>query len=210
MSRPQTALVAQAIESSVAGVPCGLQDQLAAVFGGANVWHWSAGIEEPAFKREALFDADYYSVLQRCLLVAYCGMPHESKNINSRWVSQFLSGKHRKIWPEILGLTKRFISALKRKEFDEAAESMNRETVLRREMTPDVLDDMGEKLFKAAMEGDCGARFTGAGGGGCLWALGRQRSIERLQGVWERILKKHPDACLLDAKIDASGVMSSL
>ncbi|MEJ2657784.1 MAG: galactokinase, partial [Desulfobacterales bacterium] len=41
MSRRQIALIAHEIEASVAGVPCGLQDQLAAAYGGVNAWYWT-------------------------------------------------------------------------------------------------------------------------------------------------------------------------
>ncbi|MFW6364320.1 MAG: bifunctional hydroxymethylpyrimidine kinase/phosphomethylpyrimidine kinase, partial [Spirochaeta sp.] len=33
-----------------------------------------------------------------------------------------------------------------------------------------VLDDIGAALVEAARKNGCGGRFTGAGGGGCLWA----------------------------------------
>ena len=49
---------------------------------------------------------------------------------------------------------------------------MNRETDVRRQMTPDVLNDIGKTLVELAKKNKCGARFTGAGGGGCIWALG--------------------------------------
>ncbi|MEA3429538.1 MAG: galactokinase, partial [Thermodesulfobacteriota bacterium] len=39
-SRQKIALLAHALEESVAGVPCGLQDQLASVYGGVNAWYW--------------------------------------------------------------------------------------------------------------------------------------------------------------------------
>ena len=45
------ALLAQAIEESIAGVPCGFQDQLAAVFGGINAWHWLAPPQAGVFRR---------------------------------------------------------------------------------------------------------------------------------------------------------------
>ena len=62
---------------------------------------------------------------------------------------------------------------------------MIKETQLRLEMTPQVLDKTGKKLFEIARGHHCGARFTGAGGGGCLWALGETlaiRGIERCLG----------------------------
>lgn len=206
LSRASIALLAQAVEASVAGVPCGLQDQLAAVFGGANVWHWTADVDEAVFLQEPAVDDNDLSLLDQHLLVAYCGCPHESRDINSRWVRQFLGGEHRSVWAEIARLTRRFAAALKQNDFDNAAELMNMETRLRRQMTPDVLDDMGEKLFESAAAQGCGARFTGAGGGGCLWAVGRKAAILSLRSTWEHLLAQRPEACLLDAKIDHTGV----
>ncbi len=43
MTRLQIARLAHAIESSIAGVPCGLQDQLAAVYGGGYSGYWRGG-----------------------------------------------------------------------------------------------------------------------------------------------------------------------
>jgi len=84
---------------------------------------------------------------------------------------------------------------------------MNRETELRQMMTPEVLDEMGEKLVDAALKRRCGARFTGAGGGGCIWALGEKIAIDRLRSDWEKILESRKDARLLRIKIDSKGVM---
>ena len=84
---------------------------------------------------------------------------------------------------------------------------MNRETALRRQMTPDVLDSVGVRLVESAMQNSCGARFTGAGGGGCIWALGQMENVDRLKPLWEEILSTRKQAYLLDAKIDAEGVV---
>ena len=84
---------------------------------------------------------------------------------------------------------------------------MNRETGIRRKMTPDVVDEFGEKLVDSAFEHDCGARFTGAGGGGCIWALGEQSGIERLKNAWVSILGEKKEAHLLDLKIDHEGLI---
>jgi D-glycero-alpha-D-manno-heptose-7-phosphate kinase len=73
-------------------------------------------------------------------------------------------------------------------------------------MTPDVFDDMGESLVSSARQMDCGVRFTGAGGGGCVWALGDPDNISRLKGKWETILGSREDALLLNTRIDTRGV----
>ena len=83
---------------------------------------------------------------------------------------------------------------------------MNRETALRQKMTPEVLDKIGIQLVRAARAHECGARFTGAGGGGCIWALGEIENIDRLKSLWEEILSSENGARLLDINIDSRGL----
>ena len=204
--KKKVALLAHAIEESVAGVPCGRQDQLAAAFGGINAWHWQAGSAGSVFRKETVVNKSHFSKLEKHLLLAYCGKPHESKNINGIWISQFLSGKYRRFWTEIVSNTKKFIDALGVKNYKKAATAMNKETVIRRKMTPEVLDGMGKNLVDSAVKNNCGARFTGAGGGGCIWALGEIDNIDRLKIIWQELLATRKGACLLDGKIDSKGL----
>ena len=207
--RQQIAFLAHRIEESVAGVPCGRQDHLAAAFGGVNAWYWQPELTGFDYKKSLLYKKRDVGKLRRNILLAYCGVPHASKDINGRWVRQFLSGEYRSHWYEIVDLTKKFIDALNGCNYKDAADAMNRETDLRREMTPDVLDEVGVKLTDAARAYECGSRFTGAGGGGCLWAFGDTGSIERLRPVWREILSTRPEGCLLDFDIDTEGLMET-
>jgi D-glycero-alpha-D-manno-heptose-7-phosphate kinase len=206
MSSRALALLVHQIEQSVAGVPCGLQDQLAAAYGGVNLWHWQAEPGKTIFKKEAAVRKKGFKALERHLLLAYCGKPHVSKDINGRWVRQFLAGRYRKQWENIISFTRQFASALGRSDYRLAADCMNQETDIRTQMTPDVLDGMGKKLVRLAVKNHCGARFTGAGGGGCIWALGDVENIDRLRPLWEKALSARRQACLLDAAIDSRGV----
>lgn len=194
------AVLAHAIEESVAGVPCGMQDQLAAVYGGINAWYWSAKPDAPVFERKSIG----VNALQNKLLLAYCGIPHVSADINGRWVKGFLSGRYRSHWAEIIRCTHQFIEAVQAENITAAADAVNREVSIRQEMTPDVLDEMGEKLADAAVRENCAARFTGAGGGGCVWAIGE--NIDRLKPVWEKILSERAEACLLPVRIASQGL----
>lgn len=207
LSRPQIAVLAHGLEESVAGVPCGIQDQLAATYGGVNAWMWPTSIQSPPFRRKAVLPKRFYKDFEQHLLVAYCGKPHESKDINSRWVQQFLSGKFRRLWGEIVLCTRQFIAAVADRNYLLAAELMNRETAIRQKMTPDVLDEIGIQLTQAAVAHNCGARFTGAGGGGCIWALGEVKHIDSLRAIWEEILSSENEAFLLDSKIDSQGLV---
>ncbi len=201
----ETALLAHYIESSVAGVPCGLQDQLAAAFGGVNCWHWKVNKGSIGFERDNI--SDTFGDMNHHILVAYCGIPHVSSDINKRWVKRFLSGEDRDKWKEIAAITNEFVNAVKGRDYTKAAFLMNRETRLRMEMTPDVLDETGCLLFEAAVRQNCGARFTGAGGGGCLWAVGEKEDIEKLKNDWEAITEKEAHAKLLDTIIDSHGIL---
>ncbi len=84
---------------------------------------------------------------------------------------------------------------------------MNLETAIRLRMTPDVLDDMGVQLVQAAIDMNCGGRFTGAGGGGCIWAIGETGPMDTLRNTWEKILSTNPEARLLDVRIDSDGLL---
>lgn len=208
MDPKQIAWLAHYTEASVAGVPCGLQDQLAAAFGGVNQWIWKMGKYSPEFEQNPVFETQQdLEQFNSNMLIAYCGIPHVSKDINKQWVESFVRGETRLIFEKIADLTKDFSKAVKSKKFKTAADLMNQETKLRLEMTPDVLDNTGKKLFEKAVNCDCGARFTGAGGGGCLWAVGETADMENLRSVWQEILEPVGDAKILDAKIENKGII---
>lgn len=206
INRRLIALLAYKLEETVAGVPCGSQDQLAAAYGGVHVWYWKDRPDRSHFKRIVAVKKEYHKELERRLLLAYCGKPHVSKDINGRWIQQFFAGKNRVVWKEIIDQTRQFAAALTDRNYSQAAVHMNRETALRRAMTPDVLDNVGVRLVESALQNGCGARFTGAGGGGCIWALGESENVDRLRPLWEESLSTRKEARLLDAKIDTAGV----
>ena len=202
----ETALLAHDLEGSVAGVPCGFQDHLAAAYGGIHAWYWASEGSTRAFEKVTIVEPRGFKEIESHLLVAYCGVPHVSRDVNGQWVRQFIAGKYRKKWEEICTITQKFIDAIRDLNYKKAARCMNREVVLRQEMTPEVFDEMGEQLRASAVENTCGLRFTGAGGGGCVWALGAMEDIDRLRGIWENILRQRKDARILDSCVDGRGV----
>ncbi|HCY83707.1 MAG TPA: galactokinase, partial [Desulfobacteraceae bacterium] len=201
--------LAHYIESSVAGVPCGMQDQAAAAFGGATLWEWGFGDTGPRFTRVPVFEdqvADRIKELNRHILVAYCGIPHESKDINGQWVRMFKAGTAYHQFEQIADITRNFYAALASGQYGLAGELMIRETEIRSELTPEVLDKTGKRMFEKAKAVHCGARFTGAGGGGCLWAVGEPKDIRTLRTEWQTILDRVENGRLLDTSIDTSGI----
>lgn len=206
MSVRSIALLAHAVEEGVAGVPCGYQDQLAAAYGGVHAWYWAAAPRTTIFRRRVVVPASRHAEVARHMLAAYGGAPHVSADVNGRWVRQFVGGRTRPAWAEIVRLTHRFVEALARSDYAAAAECMRRETALRRRLTPEVLDEAGRELAAAAGRCGCGARFTGAGGGGCVWAIGAADAIARLAPRWRDILARRPGARLLNAGVAQAGL----
>ncbi len=205
LTRSRISLLAHAIESGVARVPCGYQDQLAAAYGGVNAWEWRTDFRLP-YRRRVLVAKRNQRRFQDQLLLAYSGVPHVSSDINGKWIRQFLSGRCREEWKQMIGYTEQFAESLKTGDIPAAVAAMNAEVDIRRRLTPAVLDDMGERLVAAARTAGCGARFTGAGGGGCLWALGPAPSIRQLRSTWRDLLSRRTSAGLLDHSIDSQGV----
>ncbi|MCF8044580.1 MAG: hypothetical protein K9J83_01875 [Desulfarculaceae bacterium] len=201
------AWIAHYIESSVAGVPCGMQDQLAAAFGGVNQWFWLLDNGRPAFRQKTLLSGpEAIENLNSCLLVAYCGNPHESSDINGRWVKGFIQGKNRDAFKSVARLADRFSGAVGDRDFALAGRYMIEETQIRMDMTPDVLDETGKLLFEKACQMNVGARFTGAGGGGCIWALGEKSAVAALRPEWRKILEEEQTGELLNTAVDPAGI----
>lgn len=210
LNKKEIVRLAHGVEESVAGVPCGLQDQLAAAYGGVNLWYWPEAINQPLFRKVTVLEKRACKKLEPHLLLAYCGIPHVSKDINQKWIDQFLAGKNRKLWMEIVTHTKNFGDSLKKGDFNGTIKSMNCEMAIRRKMTPEVLDKMGDRLVISAVKNHCGAKFTGAGGGGCVWAFGGIEDIEKLKTKWEAILASRKGSRLLSTKVDTEGVLCSV
>jgi D-glycero-alpha-D-manno-heptose-7-phosphate kinase len=206
VSRTEAALTAHAIEQGAAGVPCGRQDHLAAAFGGVNAWLWKKRPGNVCFERKRLLKKKDIPGFEKKTLLAYCGKPHVSKDINGQWIAAFLAGKNRKVWEKIAHCARTFTEAVEKGDIRTAASAMSRETALRLEMTPAALDDMGRAFVRAAAETRCGAKFTGAGGGGCVWALGEDPDIARLEEKWKSLAAAGPGARVLEAGIDSLGL----
>ncbi|RJR24134.1 MAG: galactokinase [Desulfobacteraceae bacterium] len=194
------------LEDGINGGYCGAQDQAAAVFGGANMWIWSFGDAGRAFERVRLLDPHGQKELSRRIIIAYSGLRHVSGQINRGWVKDFLGGKDRAAWMEINKTVHRFAQAIKGQRWHKAGELLRREMSIRRSITPDALIPLTARLIDEAEEVGCGARFAGAGAGGCVWAIGSEKAIDELRPRWSANLALHKGARILECTVDPNGV----
>lgn len=207
LGRAELVQTAFAIESGLAGVPCGMQDHLAAAYGGVNQWVWRLGPGQ-RFVRRVVAPKRLHRALEASMLLAFTGSTHQSATINRRWVDGFLKGRYRREWTQICLLNDRFCRAIAEERLADAARIMNEEVDLRLVMTPEVLTEPARQLVDAARAAGCGARFTGSGGGGCLWALGPAESVAALKRDWQARLKEIDGGQLLPTTIASQGYVS--
>ncbi len=192
------------IEDAVSGGNCGMQDHAAATFGNANRWTWHYGRYGTLWDRKPLLDTEGLKELSEHILVVYSGKTHVSAETNRRWTEQFLSGLTRKDWIKANRTVAEFADAICKHDWDMAGSLMNKEMEIRRNITPEALIPATTILTDQAKEAGCGARFAGAGAGGCVWAIGN--NIKILKKTWEKTIDSLKEARILDCNPDPSGV----
>jgi len=206
LSRREILHLGYHLEDGISGGNCGLQDQAAAVYGGVNQWKWHYGNRSAPFERTSLLDRDGQRQLSNRLLVAYSGKSHVSARTNRRWIKDFLSGATRADWVLANKIVHHLALAIKEKDWGQAAELLRKEMALRRRITPEALIPITAELVDQAESVGCGARFAGAGEGGCLWALGHKEKIKGLKSIWGETLEPVRSARVLDCLVEPDGV----
>jgi D-glycero-alpha-D-manno-heptose-7-phosphate kinase len=195
------------LEDGISGGNCGIQDQAAAVYGGVNQWIWKYSRPATPFKRTPLLDKAGRRAFSRRLLVAYSGKTHTSAVTNRNWIHAFLAGETRDGWVKANQIARQFAAAIKDQDWGRAARLLQEEMAVRRRITPEALDENTRKLVGAAESTHCGARFSGAGAGGSVWALGTRDRIDALRGIWQEMLGQMKGGKLLTCQVDAFGVL---
>ena len=204
LPRKQILFLAYHLEDGVSGGNCGIQDQAAAVYGGVNQWIWRYG-DSGLFTKVPLLDRQGQEQLSKRILVAYSGKNHTAATTNRKWVTEFLSGQTRSGWIKANEFVHRFAGALKERDWSGAASLLRKEAALRKEITPEALTPLTDRLVTEAEKTGCGARFAGAGAGGSVWALGEIDAIQRLRTNWGIALKSMKGGEILNCRIDGTG-----
>ena len=205
MSPKEILHLAYHLEDGINGGNCGLQDHAAAVYGGVSQWEWHYAKRMAPFERIALLNRKGQKELSKHLLVAYSGKSHISSTTNRKWVKDFLSGRTRSGWVRVNEVVYNLARAIKKLDWRRAAGFLREEMALRKELTPEALIPLMEKMIDQAWQTGCGSRFAGAGAGGSLWAIGEAKDIQRLKRIWEKTLAPVKEARILDCEVDPHG-----
>lgn len=179
--------------------PCGPQDHLAAAFGGASAWRWAAPEEPVPWERTPL-------PAPGALVVASTGESRASATMLHECLERFRAGRDRAAWRKVIGCARAFASALAERDWERAGRALAAEAEVFAVTWPQVYSSRARELVAAAAACGCGARFTGAGQGGCVWALGSPEGVSAVRSAWSELCAGWPGASVLPAAPCAEGV----
>ncbi len=173
--------VARDLEARLLGLPTGIQDHLAATFGGLLALH-----HEPGGERVETIAVDLEE-LSRCLLVAYSGESHQSGATNWRVVRARLDGSSAvcQAFDAIAAAAQEARAAMLAQDWERLGRAVALDWAARSQFASDVSTPRIESLLEAAHRlGAWGGKACGAGGGGCVLALAPPERIPKIREAW--------------------------
>ena len=186
----EIARTAQRIETEVLGLQCGIQDQLCAAYGGANL------IEMASYPHASVsplhVPSDVLCELERRLALVYLGSAHVSSDVHRRVIAHFEANGA--VDDERLeGLraeARRAKDAFMTGDFRALAAAMVANTVWQERLHPDLLGQRARKVIQLAQQcGALGWKLNGAGGeGGSVTLLFGDENTQRREFM--RALKR--------------------
>lgn len=203
MSKRQIALLAYTIESSF--IKTGIQDHMAAAFGGVNQWIWNFVEYNKPYIKYKLFKNYEIKQLESKILIAYSVKKHKSFEVLNKLLKSF--SINRKKWLKVNKLCIDFSKELKLHNWDKAINILKKEFNLRYKMDSFLLTKDTKLLIKEAENHHCAGRFIGAGNCGGVWAFGKEINIEKLRKKWEKISSKNKNITIIPVKISKQGTL---
>lgn len=179
LSRDETVRRARDIEAGVLAIPTGTQDYLPALHGGVLAISFPPG--GPRVRRLRVDARE----LEKRLVLAYTGLPHDSALNNWEITKCYLDGDPdvRAAMGAVAAAARDAVHALSAGDFDATAAAAGREWDARKRLAPGVTTAGIERLGRTARAaGALSFKACGAGGGGSVvyWcAEGRKTAVTR-------------------------------
>lgn len=164
----EIAELAYKIERVELGIPGGMQDQYAAVFGGFNFMEFgsSAVIVNPL-----RVDLDILNELQYNLLLCYTGKTRLSQNIITTQVENYRRGEREAVqaMDELKAITVEMKNALLQGRLNEFGALLHTAWASKKKMASQITTSQIDALYETGRKyGALGGKLLGAGGGGYL------------------------------------------
>jgi len=198
LSKKKLIDVAKDVEAALLGVPTGLQDYGAAVYGGANAFHFPPG----GMKREKL--QDHNRDLEKNIVLFYSGAPRSS-GVNNWEMMKRVVEKDKKTtqkFTKISACAKKVLEAIKDGNLTKVEKAVDMEWKARRDLFPEISTKTIDAAITAGKKaGAKSARICGAGGGGCFFLMAAPELHKKIITSVERFGPKH-----LPFKISKNGL----
>jgi D-glycero-alpha-D-manno-heptose-7-phosphate kinase len=192
------ARLAHQLENSVVASLTGLQDQLAAVFGGVNMWTWHYSQRKRPYTRQILLRKSDFPFLSKRIAVAFTGAQRISTPVSAQYLDDYLAGKTRQEWIEISRWVSMFAKALHEKDCACAWRALDEEMRVRDRICPGLWPESALALRAIAERNGCTARTGGGNFAGCIWSFGEPEAITVLREEW--------GTATLPAEVASSGI----
>jgi D-glycero-alpha-D-manno-heptose-7-phosphate kinase len=202
MTRREIAELAHRIETEDLGVIGGRQDQYAAAFGGFHALTFKGD----TVKIETLaLEPDRIAELQARSVVVYTGQSRVSGDIHAHVQDSFRARNPQTLaaLATIRRAASDFCAKLQNGPLDGLGDVLNSNWEAQQHLHPSTTNERVDEFFRIARQaGALGGKALGAGGGGCLYFLGREGEKERLKNAL-----LHAGGVILDASFDLEGLV---
>jgi len=195
----QVAFAAQRIETNLLNLECGVQDQLAAAFGGINfieVNYPNARVTPVPVSDATLCD------LETHMLVVYTGKSHFSSGTHKKVIENFERGDPQTLraFDGLDTTAEKGAEALMRGDLRGYADALNANWEFQKGLHQSITTPEVEALHAEAVKLGCiGFKLNGAGAGGTAAIICERNTQKRIQ---ERIEREFPTMTVYRAKID--------
>ncbi|MCI0447340.1 GHMP kinase [bacterium] len=156
------------IEAQVLGIPTGVQDAYAAVYGGLSGWHFDINKVQRITYPPSLSD------LQNRMLLFFSGKPRNS-GINNWEVFKSRIDGDSAVQNQLQTIREesyRVHQGLQNSDWDIVFQGVNQEWEARKKLAPSITTEQVEHVMRFGHErGAMAGKVCGAGGGGCLFLM---------------------------------------
>jgi D-glycero-alpha-D-manno-heptose-7-phosphate kinase len=199
----EVARESQALEVEELGLECGVQDQIAAAYGGVNYM-------QVAYPEARVFpvplETGTLCELEDRLLLVYTGMSHFSSAMHQKVIAAYEGGEEgtRRAFSTLSDCAVRGKEALMTGDLEAFAEAMNDNWRAQKDLHPDITTPDVEALHEGTRAaGAIGFKLNGAGGGGTATLLCRRNTNHLVRRVVEELGMR-----VLPSKIDFTGLQT--
>lgn len=202
----EIALLAQRVETEKLGGQCGIQDQLAAAYGGISLiemFDYPHATVSPV----KLADEIWWELENR-LLVVYMGKPHDSSEIHSMVIKHLEDAGPQEPRLQALRTTaKPAMNALMSGDFKRFGDELIQNTAYQADLHTGLVSPLAQQVFEIGKSnGVIGWKVNGAGGEGGSLTLLTDGSQTKKRDLAAELTKRFPECSLISPRISRDGL----